>query len=68
MRNGSSSSPPQALPFSRPPYLLSVEEVADVLGTNTDSGLDDAEVANRQSQYGPNAVLALFLWTHLTSI
>jgi len=56
MRNGSSSSPPQTLPFSVPPYLLPIEEVARQLDTDPESGLADDEVKTRQQQYGPNAV------------
>jgi len=59
MQNGPSRSPPQTLPLPFQPYLLSIEEVADILGTNTDSGLDDAEVSTRQQQYGPNSVYPL---------
>ena len=57
MRNGSSHSPPQTLPFSVPPYLLSIEEVARLLNTDPDSGLPDSECHTRHQQYGPNAVL-----------
>jgi hypothetical protein len=56
MQNGSSHSPPQTLPFSVPPYLLSIDDVAQQLGSDTDRGLPDAVVGNLQTQYGPNAV------------
>jgi hypothetical protein len=65
MRNGSSRSPPEALPFSVPPYLLSTDEVANILGTNIDTGLDDGQVASLQQKYGPNAVWPLFLFSIL---
>jgi len=57
MHNGSSRSPPQAIAFSVPPYLLSIEDIALQLGTDVDSGLTESEIAQRQSTYGPNAVL-----------
>ena len=56
MRNGSSRSPPQTLPFSVPPYLLSIEDGARQLDTDPESGLPDSECHSRQQQYGPNAV------------
>lgn len=60
MRNGSTHSPSQALPFSVAPYLLPIDDVAEQLGTDPESGLSDGEVINRQQQYGPNAVYPFF--------
>jgi hypothetical protein len=56
MRNGSSSSPPQTLPFSISPYLLSTDDVAAQIDTDPESGLSQNQVKFRQEQYGPNAV------------
>jgi hypothetical protein len=56
MRNGSSRSPPQTLPFSVQPYLLPLEYVSEQLQSDLDSGLSKDQVESRQQQYGPNAV------------
>ena len=64
MRNGSSSSPPQTLPFSSPPYLLPIEDVARQLDTDPDSGLSNNQVKFRQQQFGPNAVPRLIRELH----
>jgi Cation transporter/ATPase, N-terminus len=56
MRNGSSDSSSQTLPFSVSPYLLSIDQVATQLSTDPDLGLHDDEVRKRQTQYGPNSV------------
>jgi hypothetical protein len=47
----------QTLPFSVPPYLLPVEQVARQLATDPELGLSDNNVKDRQQQYGPNAVV-----------
>ena len=59
MHNGSSRSPPKEIPFSVPPYLLSIEEVAEQIGSDVDNGLGENEVRERQAAYGPNAVLSV---------
>jgi hypothetical protein len=56
MQNDSSHSPPQTLPFSVPPYILSIDDVARHIGSDVDRGLTVQEVTTRQAQYGPNAV------------
>lgn len=69
MRNDSPRAPPQALPFlERPPYLLSIDDVARILATDPESGLDDAQVKDRQHTYGPNAVLRVLHRSWLTSV
>ena len=57
MKDGSSRSSPEEVPFPRkPPYLLSVEQVAAQLGVDAESGLGERIVKERQQKYGPNAV------------
>ena len=68
MQDGSPSSSPQTLPFSAPPYLLSIDDVAAQLSTDPESGLSDSEVKSRQLQYGPNAVIHLCTIVHQTDI
>jgi hypothetical protein len=57
MQNGPSHSSPQTLPFSIPPYLLSVDDVARILVTDLETGLSTADIPARQTQYGQNAVI-----------
>jgi hypothetical protein len=59
MQNGSPSSSPQEIPFSIPPYLLSIEDVAQHLSSDLDNGLNESEIKERQAVYGPNAVISL---------
>ncbi|CAK7205570.1 potassium/sodium eff [Sporothrix eucalyptigena] len=40
--------------FTAHPFLLSIQDVAKQLETDTDKGLTTAQVQQRQSQYGPN--------------
>jgi P-type Ca2+ transporter type 2C len=54
-------------------YKLSKEEAAQQLGTNPETGLDEAEAASRLSKYGPNELIEkgvkspwLILWEQLT--
>lgn len=42
--------------FSRPPYQLSVEQVADELQTNVEIGLSEAESKQYLSKYGDNVL------------
>lgn len=43
-----------AAEFEKNPFLLSVQEVADALGTNVDTGLSSAQVKERAEKYPPN--------------
>lgn len=40
--------------FERHPFLLSVQEAADALGTNVDTGLSSAQVTELAEKYPPN--------------
>jgi Cation transporter/ATPase, N-terminus len=57
MKDGSSRSPPQAFSLSVPAHLIPVEQVAQYLQTDSESGLSDSEVVARYERYGPNAVI-----------
>lgn len=40
--------------YSKQPFLLSVEEILNELGTKTDSGLSSAKVSENSQKYGEN--------------
>ncbi|EGC41319.1 conserved hypothetical protein [Histoplasma capsulatum var. duboisii H88] len=40
--------------YEKHPFLLSVDEVGQILKTNTETGLPDVDVVKRQEEYGPN--------------
>jgi magnesium-transporting ATPase (P-type) len=43
-----------AAEFPKHPFLLSVREVEEALGTDVDKGLTEAQVAELQRKYPPN--------------
>lgn len=43
--------------YTKQPFLLSVDEIADHLQTNIDSGLSNAQVQQYQEKYGPNKLV-----------
>lgn len=45
---------PTTAEFPRHPFLLTVEETAQALGTDIDKGLTSAQVQELQPKYGPN--------------
>jgi len=45
---------PQKPSFSRPPYQLSADEVAQELGTNIETGLSPSQAKQNLDQYGEN--------------
>ena len=56
-------------------HTLEIEEVLERLGVHPESGLDDAEVARRQAQFGPNELIERgvkspwkILWEQLTAV
>jgi Na+-exporting ATPase len=40
--------------FSKPPYQLSIQQVADELGTNIETGLSTQQVDEYTAKYGEN--------------
>ncbi|KAL2372110.1 hypothetical protein RJ035_001663 [Blastomyces gilchristii] len=40
--------------YEKHPFLLSIDEITQVLNTNTETGLSDVNVAKLQDEYGPN--------------
>lgn len=47
------SGPPTQI-FSRPPYQLSAEQIADEFGVNVETGLPPIEAGQRLEKYGNN--------------
>jgi magnesium-transporting ATPase (P-type) len=40
--------------YERHPFLASVDEIVQLLGTNLETGLNDVKVQELQRKYGPN--------------
>ncbi|OAX79255.1 hypothetical protein ACJ72_06426, partial [Emergomyces africanus] len=40
--------------YEKHPFLLSIDDVAQLFNTNTETGLSDANVVKLQAEYGPN--------------
>lgn len=42
--------------YEKHPFLLSIDELTEILNTDTETGLSDANVVKLQEKYGPNSL------------
>ena len=54
MAKSSSNQRKESQTYERHPFVISINEICQLLNTNNETGLDDTKVQDAQSRYEPN--------------